>query len=119
MLRTACALGLTAVVVACNGPPPKDKNDGAPGGLGGGGIGGGAGGTAGNSGGGGAGTGGASGAAGDAGMPAGSPPWAWTVRCPDAHDPTTPIDYGRCALDQALAEAGVARSIELATVAET
>jgi len=120
VLRTACVLGLTAVAVACNGPPPKDKNDGAPGGLGGGGIGGGAGGMAGNSGGGGgAGTGGASGAAGDAGMPAGPPPWAWTVRCPDAHDPTTPIDYGRCALDQALAEAGVARSIELATVAET
>jgi hypothetical protein len=40
------------------------------------------------------------------------------VRCPDGHDPTTPIDYGRCALDQALAEAGVTRAISIATVGD-
>ena len=46
------------------------------------------------------------------------PAWTWMVRCPDGHDPTTPIDYGRCALDQALAEAGVTRTISIATVAD-
>ena len=80
------------------------------GGLGGGAAGGG--GTGGGSAGGGAG-----GSTGGAGAPAG-PAWTWMVRCPDGHDPTDPIDYGRCALDQALAEAAATRPIRIATVAD-
>jgi len=40
------------------------------------------------------------------------------VRCPDGHDPTTPIEYGRCALDQALAEAGATRTVGITTVTD-
>src|SRR4051812_19387349 len=28
--------------------------------------------------------------------------WQWTVSCPGGREPTSPIDYGRCAIDQAL-----------------
>jgi len=52
----------------------------------------------------------------DGGTGPASPTWTWTVACPDGHDPKTPIDYGRCALDQALAEAEVARTIAIATL---
>jgi len=30
--------------------------------------------------------------------------WQWTVACPGGREPTSPIDYGRCAIDQALLE---------------
>jgi hypothetical protein len=45
----------------------------------------------------------ASGGAGgtDAGAPLTS---TWSVRCPDGHEPADPVDYGRCAVAQALAE---------------
>ena len=46
------------------------------------------------------------------------PAWQWTVSCPDGHDPTGPIDYGRCAVDQALAEVQTTRAIVIATVAD-
>ena len=59
------------------------------------------------------GTGGAGGGGGSGSLNT-RPAWQWTVACPDGHDATTPIDYGRCAVDQALAELGVARAITLA-----
>ncbi|HEX2658154.1 MAG TPA: hypothetical protein VHU40_07785, partial [Polyangia bacterium] len=34
---------------------------------------------------------------------AGAPAWQWTVACPDGHEPTSPIDFGDCAIQQALA----------------
>lgn len=40
------------------------------------------------------------------------------VSCPDGHDPTDPIDYGRCAVAQALAEAKATRAITVASVAD-
>jgi hypothetical protein len=55
----------------------------------------------------------------DTGPDAGGPipsRWTWTVACPDGHDPTDPIDYGRCAVAQALAEVQAARSITIATI---
>jgi hypothetical protein len=42
--------------------------------------------------------------------------WVWSVRCPAGHDPTDPIDYGRCAIDQALAEAHAAWPVVVTTV---
>jgi len=103
------------MVAACHGPPATKTDGGA--GLGG--LGGGVAGGGGSAGGGGtAGAGGSTGGAGGgAGAPAG-PAWTWKVRCPDGHDPTDPIDYGRCALDQALAEAAATRAIRIATVAD-
>jgi hypothetical protein len=112
-------LGLTAA--ACNGPPAKNRVDGGPSGSAGGGAGGTTGGAAGAGGASAGGGGNAGSADNDGGAGSGgpvSPAWTWTVRCPDGHDPTTPIDYGRCALDQALAEAKVTRTIQLATVAD-
>lgn len=41
--------------------------------------------------------------------------WVWRVRCPDGHEPNDPLDYARCAVDQALAEAHAARAIQIAT----
>ncbi len=55
------------------------------------------------------------GGAGDAGTPPATP-WAWTVTCPDGHEPADPIDYGRCAVAQALAEAQTTRAIAIASV---
>ncbi|HEY6477963.1 MAG TPA: hypothetical protein VI456_15405, partial [Polyangia bacterium] len=46
----------------------------------------------------------------------GTIPWVWSVSCPDGHDPVDPIDYGRCAVDQALAEAQATRTITVATI---
>ncbi|HEY4394290.1 MAG TPA: hypothetical protein VGP64_09525 [Polyangia bacterium] len=43
-------------------------------------------------------------------------PWVWSVRCPDGHDPTDPIDYGRCAVDQAAAEAAAKGTISIASI---
>jgi hypothetical protein len=43
-------------------------------------------------------------------------PWTWTVSCPDGHEPADPIDYGRCAVAQALAEAQATQAITIATV---
>jgi hypothetical protein len=108
--HAACLLCLT--VAACNAPPAAHKDGGA--------------GTSGGTAGSGAGIAGSGGAAGVSGSDSGvagtggpaATPWVWAVRCPDGHDPTTPIDYGRCALDQALAEAGVTRAITIATVAD-
>ncbi|HLK88534.1 MAG TPA: hypothetical protein VKZ18_01495 [Polyangia bacterium] len=54
-------------------------------------------------------------AAPDAGGPRATP-WTWTVACPDGHDPTDPVDYGRCAVAEALAEAQAARAITIATI---
>src|SRR5947207_5242764 len=42
--------------------------------------------------------------------------WVWSVRCPDGHDPTDPIDYGRCAVTHALAEAKAEGTITIATI---
>jgi hypothetical protein len=52
----------------------------------------------------------------DGGGAGGAIPWVWSVRCPDGHDPTDPIDYGRCAVDQAAAEAGAKGTITVATI---
>jgi hypothetical protein len=71
-----------------------------------------------------AGGGGAAGAAVDAGAPAtdasaaGGPAWAWTVACPDGHEPTDPVDYGRCAVAQALAETGSPAAVTVVTAAD-
>ena len=40
-----------------------------------------------------------------------SPDWQWQVTCPDGHEPLNPIDYGRCAVDQALADVHATRAI--------
>jgi hypothetical protein len=61
---------------------------------------------------------GGGGVAGGGGAAAASPAWTWTVRCPDGHEPTTAMDYGRCAIDQALVEAQASRAIGIATVAD-
>jgi hypothetical protein len=106
-LVVASLLGI--LTAACSRPPGAIRLDGGPdadaaagaGGPGGQGGSGGSGGSIGGS------TGGTN-----------TPAWQWTVRCPDGHEPTTPIDYGRCAVDQALAEAGVARAIGIATIAD-
>src|SRR4051812_1399587 len=103
----ACLLGLT--VAACIGPPAKRGPDGRDGSgtIGTGGVTADAGGD-----------GGMADRGGASGSTAAAPAWTWAVRCPDGHDPTTPIDYGRCAIDQALAEAQATRAIEIATVAD-
>src|SRR5881394_1193884 len=41
---------------------------------------------------------------GGGGAPGGPIAWQWTVACPGGREPTSPIDYGRCAIDQALLE---------------
>ena len=51
------------------------------------------------------GAGGAGGKGGGAGgSTGGAIAWQWTVSCPGGREPTSPIDYGRCAIDQALLE---------------
>jgi hypothetical protein len=40
----------------------------------------------------------------DVGRPASR--WTWSVACPDGHEPDDPLDYGRCAVEQALDEVG-------------
>ena len=54
---------------------------------------------------------GAGGAAGTNTGPGGGPggtggaiPWQWIGSCPAGREPTSPIDYGRCAIDQAVRE---------------
>jgi hypothetical protein len=44
-----------------------------------------------------------------------APAWTWTVACPDGHEPADPIDYGRCAVAQALAEAGATAPVSIVT----
>jgi hypothetical protein len=63
-------------------------------------------------------SGGAGGVAGAGGAPAPAPPWIWTVSCPDGHEPTDPVDYGRCAVAQALAEANATRAVTVLTIAD-
>jgi hypothetical protein len=63
-----------------------------------------------------AGSGGAGGASGAGGTGPAGPPWQWTVTCPDGHEPKTPVDYGRCAVAQALAVARLTIPISIATV---
>ena len=65
-----------------------------------------------------AGTGGEGQTGGAGGSAPKQPAWQWTVACLDGHDPADPIDYGRCALDQALAEAHATRTIVVATIAD-
>jgi hypothetical protein len=108
------------LVAGCSGVPTAKR-----GGAGGGGAvaGGGTSGSAGTGAGGGppsvdGGTDGRPDAAGDAtdAATASGPAWQWTVSCPDGHDPSSPIDYGRCAIDQALAEVGATRAVAVVTV---
>jgi hypothetical protein len=96
------AMAAMATAPGCGGPPGRAASR-ATGGHGGGG---GAGGSGNVDGGGGAPDGGAGSAI----------PWVWSVRCPDGHDPTDPIDYGRCAVDQAAAEASAKGTITVATI---
>jgi hypothetical protein len=42
--------------------------------------------------------------------------WTWTVACPDGHEPTDPVDYGRCAVAQARVESGAALPVSIVTV---
>jgi hypothetical protein len=95
-------LAVIGVVAGCGGPPGAAARRGT----------GGTAGTGPGTGGRGAGDGGASP---DGGTGNGIP-WVWSVRCPDGHDPTDPVDYGRCAVDQALAEAHATRTITIATL---
>jgi len=55
----------------------------------------------------------------DAGTSA-APPlrWIWTSACPDGSDPATPVAYGRCAVDEALAEARSAKTVALFTTGD-
>lgn len=39
-------------------------------------------------------------------LPVAQPAWQWTLACPGGRDPATPLEYGRCAIDRALAELG-------------
>jgi hypothetical protein len=69
-------------------------------------------------------------AGGDSGAPVNAPPgaggaggppapsWAWTVACPDGHEPGGPVDYGRCAVAQALAESRSTAAVTIATVSD-
>jgi hypothetical protein len=103
MKRLSAALLVLAAMAAgtgCAGPPGAGRP--AAGGHGG----------ATGAGGGGAVDGGAP----DGGGGGGAVPWVWSVRCPDGHDPTDPLDYGRCAVDQAAAEAGAKATITIATI---
>jgi hypothetical protein len=54
-------------------------------------------------------------ATGAAGAASAAPAWAWTVTCPDGHEPADPVDYGRCAVAQALAEARSAAPVSIVT----
>jgi hypothetical protein len=96
------ALAAIAVAAGCGAPPGASVH---PGTAGAGGTGAGSGGTGQVDG----------GATTDGGTP-GTIAWVWSVTCPDGHDPTDPIDYGRCAVDQALAEARATRTITIATI---
>ena len=42
--------------------------------------------------------------------------WLWSVRCRDGHDPVNPLDYGRCAVEQASAEAHAEQAVTVTTV---
>ena len=44
--------------------------------------------------------------------------WPSTVTCADGHQPTTPVDYARCALDGALAEAHSTARVQVAVVGD-
>jgi hypothetical protein len=92
-------LAATAWAIGCGGPPGAARRPNA-------GQGGGAGAGA---------SGGTDGGAPDGGG-TGTIPWVWSVRCPDGHDPADPIDYGRCAVDQALAEAKAEGTINIAVI---
>jgi len=42
--------------------------------------------------------------------------WVWSVRCRDGHEPADPIDYGRCALDEASAEVHASQAVTVTTI---
>jgi hypothetical protein len=48
----------------------------------------------------------------------GSVAWQWSVACPDGHEPTDPVDYGRCAVAQALGEAQTTSNVTVVTAAD-